>query len=116
MPRRTRLIEALAAVLATSVLLLAAPTAPAAPVADDEREAVDVRRTTLVVRDVDRALTFYRDPLGLKVVYDQEIVRPPRPDDPAKTERRMRLALLRANDDFIELNQLLGTAAGTESR
>lgn len=71
MPRRTRLIEALAAVLATSVLL-AAPTAPAAPVADDERGAVDVRR--------------------------------------------MRLALLRANDDFIELNQLLGTAAGTESR
>jgi catechol 2,3-dioxygenase-like lactoylglutathione lyase family enzyme len=106
MSGRTRLIEALAAVLAATALL-AARTAPAAPVADTERGAVDVRRTTLVVRNVDRALAFYRDALGLKVVYDQEIVRPPRPDDPTKTERRMRLALLRANDDFIGVIGLL---------
>jgi catechol 2,3-dioxygenase-like lactoylglutathione lyase family enzyme len=68
---------------------------------------VDVRRTTLVVRSVDRALAFYRDALGLKVVYDQEIVRPPRPDDATQTERRMRLALLRANDDFVGVIGLL---------
>ena len=68
---------------------------------------MDVRRTTLVVRSVDRALAFYRDALGLKVVYDQEIVRPPRPDDAAKAERRMRLALLRANDDFVGVIGLL---------
>ena len=68
---------------------------------------MDVRRTTLVVRSVDRALAFYRDALGLAVVYDQEIVRPPRPDDATKGERRMRLALLRANDDFVGVIGLL---------
>jgi hypothetical protein len=41
------------------------------------------------------------------MVYDQEIVRPPQPDDVTKTERRMRLALLRANDDFIGVIGLL---------
>ena len=83
------------------VAMLAPAASGAAPVADSERGPVDVRRTTLVVRSVDRALAFYRDALGLKVVYDQEIVRPPRPDDAAKVERRMRLVLLRANDDFV---------------
>jgi catechol 2,3-dioxygenase-like lactoylglutathione lyase family enzyme len=68
---------------------------------------VDVRRTTLVVRDMDRSLAFYRDALGLKLVYDQEIIRPPRPDDATGTERRMRLALLRANDDFVGVIGLL---------
>jgi catechol 2,3-dioxygenase-like lactoylglutathione lyase family enzyme len=82
-------------------------TAVAAPVPESERIAVDVRRTTLIVRDVDRALAFYRDALGLKVVYDQEITRPPRPGDPAGADRRMRLALLRANDDFVGVIGLL---------
>ena len=89
------------------VAMLAPATSGAAPVAESERGPVDVRRTTLVVRSVDRALAFYRDALGLKVVYDQEIVRPPRPDDAAKAERRMRLALLRANDDFVGVIGLL---------
>jgi predicted enzyme related to lactoylglutathione lyase len=79
----------------------------AAPVAEADRLPVDVRRTTLVVRDVERALAFYRDALGLKLVYDQEIVRPPRPDDASGAERRMRLALLRANDDFVGVIGLL---------
>lgn len=103
---RTRRVDGPAAVL-VAFSLLAAPTLPAAPVADAERGAVDVRRTTLVVRNVDRALAFYRDALGLTVVYDQDIVRPPRPDDPTGTERHMRLALLRANDDFVGVIGLL---------
>ena len=70
----------------------------AAPVPESERGPVDLRRTTLIVRDVDRALAFYRDALGLKVVYDQVIIRPPRPGDPAEVDRKMRRALLRAND------------------
>jgi catechol 2,3-dioxygenase-like lactoylglutathione lyase family enzyme len=60
-----------------------------------------------VVRDVDRALAFYRDALGLKVVYDQVITRPPREGDAPDAERRMRLALLRANDDFVGVIGLL---------
>jgi catechol 2,3-dioxygenase-like lactoylglutathione lyase family enzyme len=93
---------------ATSLLILGAPTpAVAAPVAAAERGPVDVRRTTLVVSDVDASLAFYRDALGLKVVYDQMITRPGRPEDPPGTERRMRLALLRANDDFVGVIGLL---------
>lgn len=79
----------------------------AAPVPESERGPVDLRRTTLIVRDVDRALAFYRDALGLKVVYDQVIIRPPRPGDPAEVDRKMRLALLRANDDFVGVIGLL---------
>ncbi|MEY3513700.1 MAG: hypothetical protein RL420_723 [Pseudomonadota bacterium] len=61
----------------------------AAPVAESERIPVDLRRTTLVVRDIDRSLPLYRDALGLRVIYDQVI------------GGTTRLVLLRANDDFI---------------
>lgn len=70
-------------------LLSWSPHAAAAPVPDGERIAVDLRRTTLVVRDIDRSLPLYRDALGLKVIYDQVI------------GGTTRLVLLRANDDFI---------------
>ena len=50
---------------------------------------MDLRRTTLVVRDIDRSLPLYRDALGLKVIYDQVI------------GGTTRLVLLRANDDFV---------------
>lgn len=93
--------------LALTGLLLGVVRTDAAPVPDAERIAVDVRRTTLVVRDVDRSLAFYRDALGLQLVYDQVITRPPRPDDPAGQPRKMRLALLRANDDFVGVIGLL---------
>jgi len=103
--RRARPVAALASLLA--IVTITPGTAGAAPVAESGRGPVDVRRTTLVVRSVDRALAFYRDALGLTVVYDQEIVRPPRADDPTQAERRMRLALLRANDDFVGVIGLL---------
>ena len=77
-------------------------TARAEPVPAAEHIPVDVRRTTLIVRDVDRSLAFYRDALGLKLVYDQMIVRPGRAEDPPGTERKMRLALLR---EFSEESQ-----------
>jgi catechol 2,3-dioxygenase-like lactoylglutathione lyase family enzyme len=82
-------------------------TARGEPVPDAERIPVDVRRTTLIVRDVDKSLAFYRDALGLKVVYDQVITRPGRAEDPPGTERKMRLALLRANDAFVGVIGLL---------
>lgn len=63
--------------------------ASAAPVPESERIPVDLRRTTLVVRDIDKSLPLYRDTLGLKVIYDQVI------------GGTTRLVLLRANDDFI---------------
>jgi catechol 2,3-dioxygenase-like lactoylglutathione lyase family enzyme len=95
------------ALLALVAGLATAPLARAEPVASTERVPVDVRRTTLIVRDVDRSLAFYRDALGLKVVYDHEIIRPGRAEDPPGTQRKMRLALLRANDDFVGVIGLL---------
>jgi catechol 2,3-dioxygenase-like lactoylglutathione lyase family enzyme len=78
-------------------------TAPsvAAPVAEELRGPVDVRRTTLIVRDIERSLPFWRDALGLTVVYDEVIERPGRPEDPPGTVRSMRLVLMRANDTFV---------------
>ena len=83
--------------------LLLAACSQAAPVADDERIPVDIRRTTLLVNDADRSLALYRDALGLTVVYDQLIVSPMEEGG----ERKRRLVLLRANDDFIGVLGLL---------
>lgn len=88
------------AALAALTLLLVTP-AQAAPVADEERIPVDVRRTTLIVRDIDRSLPFWRDALGLAVVYDEVIERPGRAEDPPGSTRSLRLVLLRANDTFV---------------
>jgi catechol 2,3-dioxygenase-like lactoylglutathione lyase family enzyme len=87
------------ALLLTCTVLLSWP-ATAQPVPENERTPIDIRRTTLIVRDIDKSLPLYRDALGLKVVYDQKIgggtdangkVTPP----------KVRLVLLRANDVFI---------------
>ena len=94
---RLRLV---AVALLAALVALAAPIR-AEPVPEAERGPVDVRRTTLIVRDIDRSLAFYRDALGLTVVYDQVITRPGRPEDPPGTQRQMRLVLLRANDTFV---------------
>lgn len=63
---------------------------------------IDFRRTTLVVRDLENSLAFYRDALGMTVEYDQELTSPnllPRAE--ADGVNRSRLVLLKANDGFI---------------
>lgn len=84
----------------TSVLLAVTSAVSAAPVPEDERGPVDVRRTTLLVRDIDRSLALYRDALGLRVVYDQELGGGVNEDGSARPPTS-RLALLRANDTFV---------------
>ncbi len=79
---------------------LAAWRAAAEPVPETERIAVDIRRTTFVVRDIDKSLPLYRDALGLKVVYDQLIGGGVDAEGKAKAPS-VRLVLLRANDTFI---------------
>ncbi|MFN3607603.1 MAG: VOC family protein [Hyphomonas sp.] len=37
---------------------------------------INLRRTTLIVRDLDKSLVLYRDALGFDVVYDQELTSP----------------------------------------
>lgn len=72
----------------------------AAPVPESERIPVDLRRTTLVVRDIEKSLPLYRDALGFRVIYDEKIG--PGPDEQGRPRPpSVRLVLLRANDDFI---------------
>ncbi|MBC7622231.1 MAG: VOC family protein [Aeromicrobium sp.] len=70
------------------------------PVPENERIAVDIRRTTLVVRDIEKSLPLYRDALGLKVVYDQ-MIGGGKDKDGKAIPPTIRLVLLRANDQFI---------------
>ena len=89
------------------LLLLITLQATAAPVADDERVPIDLRRTTLIVRDIDRSLPFYRDALGMEVIYDNYIRTPRDAASNEEAERASRLVFLRANDDFVGIIGLL---------
>ena len=60
-------------VAAVAFAWLVMATAIAAPVPEASRIPVDIRRTTLVVRDIDKSLPLYRDALGLNVIYDELI-------------------------------------------
>lgn len=77
-----------------------------APLPPEQRGPVDVRRVTLVVRDIDRSLPLYRDALGLTVVYDQ-LIGSGRDANGRSTPPTIRLVLLRANDDFVGLVGLM---------
>lgn len=75
----------------------AAEAAPAEP-----RNPLDLRRTTLVVRDIERSLALYRDALGMTVEYDQVLSSPGLGmRHGADGQNRSRLVLLKANDDYI---------------
>lgn len=78
----------------------------AAPLPEAQRTPVDVRRVTLVVRDIEQSLPLYRDALGLKVVYDEKIGGGTDKDGKT-TPPSVRLVLLRANDDFVGLIGLM---------
>lgn len=90
------------------VLLASSPVlVGAAPVGEAHRVPIDLRRTTLIVRDMENSLRFYRDALGLRVVYDN-IIRTPRTatrDEAA--QRSLRLVFVQANDDFIGIIGLI---------
>ena len=98
------------AALITSTLFLAiafAAPAVAEPVAEADRVPIDLRRTTLVVRDIDASLSFYRDALGLQVIYDNLIRTPRSAETDDDADRSLRLVFLRANDDYIGIVGLL---------
>jgi len=73
----------------------------AEPVAE-RANPLDLRRTTLVVRDIENSLAFYRDALGMTIEYDQELTSPGLSMRAgADGTNRSRLVLLKANDNFI---------------
>jgi len=88
------------AVLALSAC--ATPTARSPEVQLSAANPIDLRRTTLVVRDIDKSLALYRDALGMTVAYDQELTSPGLSDRAGDDgQNRSRLVLLKANNDFI---------------
>ena len=66
-----------------------------------ERVPIDIRRTTIIVRDMETSLKLYRDGLGMRVNYDERM----NVSSPAFAQggppRPIRLVLLNANDPWI---------------
>lgn len=94
-------------VLLLSLLVAACASKPDAPVAttstsaDFARNPLDLRRTTLIVRDIENSLALYRDALGMTVEYDQELTSPNLGRAGSDGKNRSRLVLLKANNDYI---------------
>ena len=83
-----------------AAIIAAFAAAPAS--AEETRNPLDLRRTTLVVRDMEASLALYRDALGMTVEYDQELTSPGlAARNGADGVNRSRLVLLKANDDYI---------------
>lgn len=93
--------------LAGMALALIGQTVVAAPVAEDERMDLDLRRTTLVVHDMDASLAFYRDAIGMKVIYDNMLRSPEDAKTNEEAESATHLVFLRANDDFVGILGLM---------
>ncbi len=69
--------------------------------APTERVPTDIRRLTILVRDVDASLKLYRDVLGLKVNYDAEIAVSGVALPAGVPGNKTRLVLLNGNDAWI---------------
>jgi catechol 2,3-dioxygenase-like lactoylglutathione lyase family enzyme len=93
-------------VLVVALAAISSASVQAQPVPENEKILIDIRRTTLVVRDIDKSLPLYRDALGLKVVYDQ-LIGGGKDKEGKITPPTIRLVLLRANDQFIGLLGLM---------
>lgn len=101
---RALLLASALAITACASTVAAEPSPDRVPA--DQRVPLDLRRTTLVVRDMEASLAFYRA-IGLVPIYDN-VIRTPRdaPTDEA-AERSLRLVFLRANDDYIGILGLM---------
>ncbi len=99
--------SAFAATLFGTFALFGASVAGAAPVPEDERVPLDLRRTTLVVGDMERSLAFYRDALGMTVTYDNWVLTPRDAASPEEADVARRLVFLQANDDYVGVLGLL---------
>ena len=86
-----------------AALMLAAAPAPSSPgvVAPTERVPTDIRRLTILVRDLDNSLKLYRDVLGLKVNYDERLTVSGVALPAGVPGNKVRLVLLNGNDPFV---------------
>jgi catechol 2,3-dioxygenase-like lactoylglutathione lyase family enzyme len=90
------------ALLVTGCAPALAQQRPASPgVAITERVPTDIRRTTIIVRDMEKSLALYRDVLGMKVNYDT-VVQTSGVALPAGVPgAKARLVLMNANDGWV---------------
>ena len=94
--------------LTLSALLLAAcsqadaPTANVeAPDAATQEFATDLRRTSLIVSDIDESLKLYRDVLGFEVNYDAEVTMSGVALPAGEPGAKARLVLMGTNDSWV---------------
>lgn len=73
-----------------------------------------VRRTTLVVRDIERSVAFYRDALGLKVYYDSELELSGHVMPIASAGAKCHLVIMQAKDPWIGMIGLMQVTAPPE--
>lgn len=66
-----------------------------------ERLPTDVRRTTIIVRDIENSLKLYRDVLGLEINYDTTVTTSGVALPAGKPGATARLVLLNANDAWV---------------
>ena len=69
--------------------------------APEARLPTDVRRTTIIVRDMERSLRLYRDVIGLEVNYDTEVTTSGVALPAGEPGAKARLVLLNANDPWV---------------
>jgi catechol 2,3-dioxygenase-like lactoylglutathione lyase family enzyme len=74
---------------------------PTKIVAPMERVPIDIRRTTIIVRDMETSLKLYRDALGMRVNYDERMTVSSAAFAQGGPPRPIRLVLLNANDPWI---------------
>ena len=66
-----------------------------------QRLPTDIRRTTLIVRDMENSLRLYRDVLGMKINYDTVVTMSGVALPAGPPGAKSRLVLLNGNDPFI---------------
>jgi len=71
------------------------------------------RRTTLIVRDIEKSLALYRDAMGMEVIYDNIIKRPHPTED---REQDLKLVFLKAVHDYYGIIGLLEYDHGNPSK
>lgn len=84
-----------------TVASTAAPRAAPGVAAPAARVPTDVRRTTFIVRDMERSLRFWRDALGLQVNYDTVVTTSGVALPAGAPGAKARLVLLNANDPWV---------------